>query len=183
MSRPFLTFYTPTFRRPLALRACMASVHAQTAAHDIEHLIVPDLVGRGVGGMFTQIPQYADAVHGEYVHILADDDTLAAPDVVAAVREFAIRHRYPPVIVAKADKGGSVWPSGQPWPPICGAFDLGCTITRADVWRAHVTAYGDTYEGDYHFAASVAAAGHQAEYLPMLFLRGGVMRGAPELVA
>lgn len=183
MTRPFLTFYTPTFRRPRALARCLASVQAQTAADAIEHLVVPDYVGRGVGGMFTQIPRYAEAVHGDYVHILADDDELAGPDVVATVREFAERMGMPPVIIVKAEKGGATWPAGPPWPPRCGAIDLGCCIARRDVWQTHVEAYGDTYEGDYHFMAAVAQSGFEAEVLDLLFLRGAVMRGAPESAA
>jgi len=177
--RPFLTFYTPTFRRPQALLRCLASVQAQTAVAAIEHLVVPDYVG----GMFTQIPHYVDAVHGDYVHILADDDELAGPDVVALVQDFAWRSGLPPIIVVKAQKGGATWPAGAPWPPRCGAIDLGCCIARRDVWERHVEAYGDSYEGDFHFMAAVAQAGYDAEVLDLLFLRGAVMRGAPEAVA
>ena len=133
--------------------------------------------------MFTQIPQYAEVVHGDYVHVLADDDALAAPDVVAQVRDFAEAQGYPPIVLVKANKGGVVWPAGPPWPPVCGCIDLGCCLARRDVWQRFVEAYGDTYEGDFWFMHAVAGAGFEAAFLDLLFLRGAVMRGAPEAAA
>jgi hypothetical protein len=180
VSRPFLTFLTPTYKRPNLLQACMASVQAQTAVEHIEHIVLPDYVGRGVGGMFTQLPLYAESVHGDYVHILCDDDVLANTHVVAQVRKFAEREGMPPVLLVKAQKGDATWPAGKPWPPRCGAIDLGCCITRRDVWQRYVEDYGSTYEGDFAFADAVHRAGYEAESLDLLFLRGKVMRGAAE---
>lgn len=178
---PFISFYTPTFKRPQKLAACLQSVAAQTAVADIEQIVIPDHVGLGVGGMFAQVPRYRDAVHGRYVHMLCDDDVLASPTVVAEVKAFAEAHGDPPVILVKAVKAGMWWPAGDPWPPRCGAIDLGCIITRADVWKQHD--YGHRYEGDYDLMQSIADAGHQAAWCGVLFSIGGVNRGAPEVAA
>lgn len=180
---PFITFYTPTFRRPRQLAACLASVAAQTAVAAIEQLVIPDHVGLGVGGMFTRVPSYVDAVHGRYVHILADDDILADPTVVEAVRTFADSLGDPPLILVSAVKGGAEWPTDPPWPPREGAIDLGCTITRADVWKAHVQAYGTRYEGDFDFLNALYQSGIEARYCPVLFMVGAVSRGAAEVAA
>lgn len=182
MSGPFITFYTPTFRRPQALAACMASVAAQTAIADIEQLVIPDHVGLGIGGMYRQVQQYAGAVHGRYVHILADDDVLPLPTAVEQVIQFALEHNNPEVIIVQSRKGSSTYPTCAPWPPVMGYIDLGCCITRSDVWRRHVQAYGHPgrYEGDFDFIDAVWAAGHKAVYLPLLFVDGGVSRGAVE---
>lgn len=176
----FLSFYTPTYRRPQSLARCLASVAAQTIVADIEHLVIPDHIGRGIGGMYAQIPQYAEAVHGDYVHVLADDDVLAAPDVCARVRVFAEAHQYPPVLLVSVTKAGAQWPQGEPWPPVCGQIDLGCLITRADVWKRHVTDYGQRYEGDWDFADALYRAGHRALCCDVMFLHGAVSRGAAE---
>jgi GT2 family glycosyltransferase len=179
---PFMTFYTPTYRRPQALAACLASVQAQTAVASIEHIVIPDHVGLGVGGMYQRVPFYANAVHGKYVHVLADDDILVSPTVVEEVLACAVRNEDPEVIIVKSKKGNSVYPTKAHWPPAMGYIDLGCIITRRDVWRRHVQAYGHPgrYEGDFDFADAVWQAGHKAVFCDLLFVEGGIMRGAAE---
>lgn len=178
MKTPFMTFYTPTYRRPKGLAACLDSVQRQTAVDAIEQIVIPDHVGLGIGGMYQRIPDYADAVHGDYVHVLADDDVLASPTVVERVRDFARTHDQPALILVAVNKAGNwILPS---WPPVCGAIDLGCLIVRGDVWQAHAAAYGACYEGDYTFAAALHANHVQAVRMDLHFLSGGVMHGAAE---
>jgi hypothetical protein len=179
--KPFLTIYTPSYKRPQALAQCMASVGAQTMASEIEHLIVPDYVGLGIGGMYQRVPQIVHAVHGEYVHFLADDDVLASPTVVEAVKQAAQANDYPAMLLVRVIKGGMHLPFGQVWPPVCGQIDLGCFITRADVWKAHAGRYGNRYEGDFDFAQAVADSGHRAVFVDLLFMVGGVNHGRPEM--
>jgi hypothetical protein len=177
---PFLSFYTPTFRRPQALARCLASVAAQTAVDDVEQVVVVDHMGVGIAGMYQAIPRYASAIHGRYVHLLADDDVLASPTVVEQLRGFARAHGEPPVIVVRVQKNGLDLPMGGPWPPVCGRIDLGCLVTRGDVWHRHVANYGHRYEGDFDFADALWAAGNRAVSCDVLFLRGDVRRGQPE---
>lgn len=178
---PFISFYTPTFRRPQHLAACLASVGAQTVANDIEQIVIPDHVGLGIGGMFQRVQEYASAVHGRYVHILADDDLLASPSVVEKVRAFAESRNFPPVILVKVEKAGAQLPYGEPWPPRLTAIDLGCVITRSDIWRKHAKFYEPIYEGDFTFMKAVHESGHQAAFLDLLFLRGAVSNGRAEV--
>lgn len=181
MSTPFLSFYTPTYKRPQALARCLASVAAQTDVALIEQIVIPDHVGIGVDGMFAAVPRYGAILSGRYVHLLADDDALASPHVVEIVRHFAEAHDNPPVILVRVVKGGVLLPSsGEPWPPVCGQIDLGCLIVRSDIWKAHAADYGQRYEGDYDFAHALFEAGLPALMCDMLFLCGDVMRGAPE---
>lgn len=177
---PFLSFYTPTYRRPKALAACLASVQAQTIVDRLEQIVVVDHVGIGVGGMFQRVPNHAGALTGRYVHLLADDDVLAGPDVCAAVEAAAVND--PPLILVRAKKGDLELPIGAAWPPVCGRIDLGCLITRRDIWLQHLLAYGSRYEGDFDFASALFYAGHQPLVLDLRFLTGGVMRGQPEAV-
>lgn len=178
----FITFLTPTFRRPKALAQCLASVQKQTAVDRIQQIVIVDHVGVGVGGMFTMLPHYAPIVQGQYVHILCDDDVLTDSDVVAEVERAARGCDCPPFIIVEAEKGGIVYPVGPAWPPQLGRIDLGCLIVRADVWSDHAHHYGNAYEGDYHFAAALkqSAVAPYLELSPLLFSRGAVSRGAPE---
>jgi hypothetical protein len=183
VTQPFLTFYTPTYRRPQGLARCLASVQEQTIVDAIEQIVIPDHIGLGVGGMYRQVSRYAKAVHGRYVHLLADDDVLASPTVVEEVREFVRAHGEPEMVIVKSKKG-QTYPLGAPWPPVCGRIGLGCFIAREDVWRRHVQAYGHPgrYEGDFDFATAVWSAGHKAEFCDVLFVVGAVSRGAEEAV-
>lgn len=183
---PFLSFYTPTFRRPTLLANCLASVGAQSIVADIEHFVIPDHVGRGIHGMYAAIPQYAAVVRGEYVHVLADDDTLAGPRVVEDVRTLAVAHAQPEVIVVGVMKrhlqGWLRLPLDVQGPPVEGRIDLGCLIVRRDVWQAHAHDWGKRYQGDFDFAAALWQAGHRFVYAPdLLFLQGAVMHGQPEV--
>lgn len=180
MPEPFLSFYTPTFARPKGLARCLSSVSGQTAVAEIEQIVVVDHVGVGIDGMYAKVPDYADAVHGQYVHMLCDDDVLVSPTVVAQLQSFAAAHGHPPVILVKSCKGGMTWPQGHPWPPQIGAIDLGCVVTRRDVWQAHAHRYGLRYEGDFDFMQALHESGHDAVFCDLLFSSGGVSRGAAE---
>jgi hypothetical protein len=182
--QPFLSFYTPTFRRPMALAKCMQSVQAQTLVEEIEQVVIVDHVGLGVAGMYERVPSYASSMHGRYVHMLADDDVLAGPHVVAQVRERAEREGFPPVLIVSAIKGHLTLPLDNAGPPICGRIDLGCLIVRNDVWQQHVKDYGSRYEGDFDIADALWKAGHQFVYArDIMFLIGAVSRGAAEVAA
>jgi hypothetical protein len=184
MSPTFITFVTPSYKRPKMLAACMASVGAQTLIHEIEHLVLPDHIGIGIEGMYAKLPQYASAVHGEYVHLLADDDVLADEHVVGEVKAFAELHGYPPVIIVEVvkhmEQGALCLPLNKFGPPVEGAIDLGCVITRNDVWKQHVGDYGKRYEGDADHLLAMWNAGHKFAYSDVYFLEGAVMRGRPE---
>ena len=132
---PFLSLYTPTYKRPTGLARCLASVAQQTAVADIEQIVIVDHLGIGIDGMYARIPDYAGAVHGDYVHVLADDDELAGPDVVQTVRDCAEANGHPAVILVAVQKGGLVLTSPA-WPPVLGGIDLGSMIVRRDVWTA-----------------------------------------------
>lgn len=179
---PFLSLYTTTYRRPEALRACLLSVTAQTAADDLEQLVVPDHVGYGVAAsLYGRLPWYAPVLRGRYVALLCDDDVLAAPDVVARVRGFATFHGEPDVIVTRVCKGGLFLPLCDPvGPPICGQVDLCSYIVRGDVWHRHVRDYGLRYEGDYDHVAALYAAGAHFAFCDVLWAIGGASNGRPE---
>lgn len=179
----FITFYTPTYKRPQRLARCLESVSAQTAVEDIEHIIIADHVGVGVHGMYERLPQYVSAVHGDYVHLLADDDVLAEYDVVEQVRDFAREKNYPEMIQVRVVKGFVEFPL-EPWgPPVLQRIDLGCIITRGDIWRKFAAegAYPPKYDADFYFMKALWDAGHRWQFCDVRFLWGDVLRGVPEV--
>lgn len=181
---PFLSFYTPYFRRPRQLLACIESVQTQTIADAIEHRVFPDTTARGLGidGMYARIPKHARALTGRYVHVLCDDDVLAAPDVVERVKAFAETEGEPPVIIVRSRKLHD-YPFERGGPPVCGHIDLGCVITRRDLWLETVHAYGGRYEGDFDHVSALYRKVGDAGFrycCDFLFMRGAVSRGRPE---
>lgn len=185
---PFLSFYTPTYRRPEQLRACMKSVETQTRAAQVEQVIIPDFVGVGVGGTFERVPLYAPALHGHYVHFLCDDDVLASPTVVAQVERVAQTEGYPDVIIVGSMKPGGLFPSRNAGPPEEGSIDLGCFVVERTFWTDHCHRYGRRYEGDYDFIRhlwDVSESGEEAGkrwswHREIHFLTGAASRGRYE---
>lgn len=182
---PFLSLYTPTFRRPTQLRACLESVGRQTAVEDLEQIVVPDHVGYGVAGsLFGRLPWYASALRGRYVNLLCDDDVLASETVVETVRAFAAREHEPEVIVAKVIKNGLTLPACNPEAePICGQVDLTSYIVRGDVWQRHYADYGSRYEGDYDHALKLFQVGYRFAFCDVLWAVGAASNGRPEVAA
>jgi hypothetical protein len=178
--QPFITFYTPTYKRPQALARCLASVASQTVVGEIEQIVIPDHVGVGIHGMYARVPQYASAVHGEYVMFLCDDDVLADATVVETVKTFARSHDNPPLILVATKKGPNIFPAGNPWPPQCGSIDLNCAIVRWDVWTRHAGSYGARYEGDWDFMQALHLDGVAPLWCDVILSHGAVSRGRAE---
>lgn len=191
--RPFLTIYVPYFRkvdgelaRPVAFARCRDSIDAQWVPREdfIQPLFVEDAIpgGSGVGGMFAQIPNAAPVVDGDYVTLLGDDDVLADEAVVGRLYSIAESASFPDVIIVSTEKAehGRL-PYDHQGPPICGRIDLGCVVTRRDVWMQHVHDYGDIYEGDFRHLDAMWKAGRHFHYATgLLFSRGAVSRGGVE---
>jgi len=159
MADPFLSFYTPTYRRPDQLAHCLASVQQQTFAKLVEQVVIVDHIGVGVGGAFAAVPRYAAALHGEYVHFLCDDDVLAGVTVVGQLKRIIDSERDPygkgpEVVIVGSRKPGGYYPAENHGPPVEGSIDLGCGIIRRDFWTLTCDQYGRRYEGDYdHLSA------------------------------
>jgi len=126
----------------------MASVDAQSVP--VQHVIVEDLEGIGIDGMYAAIPEHVDELAGEYVMILGDDDLLA-DRWVAEELEAQVFARRPPVVMVKADHMGRLLP--DPWrgEPVCGSVGASCFVVRRDLWASHANDWGKRYEGDFDF--------------------------------
>lgn len=180
---PFVSFYTPTFRRPTSMEKQRQSIARQTAVEDIDQIVYPDHVGHGVAaGLYGRLPRVVSALVGQYVNFLCDDDILAADDVVARVRDFAVTHHRPEVIVTRVIKGPHTFPLCDPeGEPVCGSVDLTSYLVRQDIWQRHVGDYGLRYEGDYDHATALYKAGYRFAFCPVLWAIGGQSNGRPEV--
>jgi hypothetical protein len=153
-----LTVLTPTFRRPIGLKMCRASVAGQHRAEDIQHLIVVDEVDRGVDGMYRDLPQVNDDIAGRWVYVLSDDDVLIYPRVVELIEQIEREAPDTQCIMVKMFCNGRILPWDACWhgAPQCGGVTLSNWIVRKETHIAHP--FGHRYEGDYDAAASMWAA-------------------------
>lgn len=179
---PFLSLFTPTFRRPMQLNACLASVGRQTLRDEIEQIVYPDHTGYGVAGsLYGRLAVIAPTMRGRYINFLCDDDTLADERVVERLKKFAEANDWPEVIVVRVVKGGLNLPLCDPTgEPQVGKVDLTSYIVRNDVWHAHVGDYGLRYEGDYDHALAMWNAGRRVVFCDLLFAIGKASNGRPE---
>lgn len=178
--QPLITFYTPTYRRPGFLAQNIASVRSQSMAC-WEHVIIPDLIGRGIGAMFHAITEHLDKIHGRYVYILQDDDRLMSDQAVAAFCSFARQNGYPPVVICKNTKCGRILPDRWGQEPELGHIDLGSYIVRDDVFKANAHRFGNRYEGDFDFISALWCQGLPFAWWDFLFAEAlQVGKGKPE---
>ena len=179
--RPFLTIFTCTYQRPKGLEACLRSVARQTLAHEIEHIVLPDHVGVAPNdAVYGRLPKYVDAVHGEYVHVLGDDDVLADDRVVERLKQFAERNGNPDVIVLKCKKGDQVYPKSDLFRE--GDIDLCNFVVDADMWKACMERYGEHYKCDFGFYSELCDYVEGFDRFDCLFAQGAVGGGRPEAV-
>lgn len=147
---PFITFYTPTYKRPTYLTICRMSVQMQTC-RSFQHMVIVDDTGIGVDGMFRDIRRHAKNIRGRYVYILSDDDKLLLPEGLEKVRAFAQANDNPPVIIVRNHKWGKTFPLLWKHEPVHTKIDTGNFIIRADVFKENADRFGECYEGDYVF--------------------------------
>ncbi len=154
-----LTVITPTYKRPVGLKMCKASVAGQKDSDQIQHLIVEDHEGKGVGGMYAALPEQNAVIQGEWVYVLSDDDVLVYPRVVDLIEHVKKEQPATGCIMVKMFCNGRVLPWSQCWeaPPQMGGVTLSNWIVRKEVHIAHP--FGHRYEGDLDQIASIHAAG------------------------
>lgn len=175
----FLTVYTPTYRRPNLLAMCRASVLAQTSP--VEHVIIHDRQGLGVDGMFADIPNHTDKVHGAYVMVLSDDNVLTDPDFAADLERVTCANGKPDVVMFKGEIQGTVQPAAWGGEPIETMVDLSCYAVKTEVWKQHSRDWGHRYEGDFDFIHRLWERGYRFLWWDkMVFRAQQISRGLPE---
>ena len=179
MGQPFLSVYTPTFRRPAALANCEVSVKAQTIP--CEHVIIPDDVGIGIAGVYADVPRHADKVHGKYVLFLSDDNYIIHADFAERLRDLIKREKNPDVVVFKNDIVGCIQP--VVWGDVqYGNIDLSCFVVERKIWTAHAECWGHHYAGDFDFISKLWISGYRFYWWDSLEIRAlRISNGVPEL--
>lgn len=178
---PFLTIYTPTYKRPKHLARNKATVAAQTCT-DFEHYIRVDDVGVGIDGMYQQLNEDVREFTGEYVCVLPDDDRLADEDAVADVKAFIeSQPKPPPVVITRSFKAGLHLPKWGTKPEE-GRIDLANPIVRRDIFIAYCPAYmSGRYQADFDFIRAVWDGGIPFTWCDRRFTESDIfMKGQPE---
>lgn len=176
---PFLSIVTRhlTTRTEL-LERLVSSIKSQTDA-DLEHIILTDDEGRGLGWANQQFARHKDLPEGRYVMMLDDDDWLADEHAVEDLKDYATileatTLEYPVAIVYFDYRGPAVGylPSEEMtkiWQPVPGHISGQGLIVRTDVWKELIHHFDDSYEGDFHFIKAVwERASNRPEFLPYL---------------
>lgn len=148
---PFLTVYTPAYKRPAALKVCRHSVWRQTAP--CQHVVVEDEVGLGVGGMYADVPNHHGKIAGDYVYFLSDDDMVTHADVAEGLERLVEQHSRPEVVVARFLIRQTIYPIPACWvaAPQLAGVTLGNWFVRRDVHGS--VPYGHRHAGDFDFLA------------------------------
>ena len=180
MTPPMLSVYTPTYRRPFLLELCKASVANQSVR--VEHVIIEDTVGLGIGGMYGAIREHVGEVHGEYVRVLSDDNILVdayfAAELGALVWTFEV---HPDVVVWFGQIGQTLQPAVWGHEPEKTKIDLSCFAVRRDVWVENADKWGQNYCGDFDFIRHLWDEGCSFAWWPRLVFQAvKISQGAPE---
>src|SRR4030067_728827 len=126
----FLSIVTRTFRRPVGLARCVDSVARQTDP-DVEHIILHDSIGRGVGWAYENLKTVQPG--GEYVFILDDDDYLIDEGFVAELKQFVVEHVCPDLVFVLMRVRGRILPEWTEGLRL-GDIAVSCLVLRRDVW-------------------------------------------------
>lgn len=175
----FLSVYTPTYKRPEALKRCKASVQAQTIP--TEHVIIVDEIGIGIAGMYGAIQEHAGKVTGEYVLVLSDDNYIIHPDFAERLQTVATTNMRPDVIVFKNDIAGLCIQPVSWGDVVYGNIDLSCFAVKRRIWQRHSGDWGHNYAGDFYFAHALEKAGYTFHWWDSLEIRASkISNGAAE---
>ncbi len=176
----FLSIITRTYKRPVALAACLASLAEQTCQDWESHLIV-DEVGVGIEETYRLMSlRDWQEITGEYVYFLDDDNVLTGSDVLQSIRDAA--HTQPDIIIARAILGDlGLLPPRLGIPLTRGRVDLGCVVLRREIFLQAARAFAPRYDGDYDYIAAGVEAANSLVWLNKIIMRAQRRSfGAPE---
>lgn len=136
------------------LKRCEDTVRAQTF-RDVEHLILYDLKGVGVGQ--AQKMLHTASPRGEYVLVLDDDDFLS-DDTALECLHRQLSETLPDAAVVRVQHGQlgiMPWRWGEM--PECGQITVSNLVVSNGAWYLTRGNFGTHYAGDFDWIASVFA--------------------------
>lgn len=158
IKRPFLSIVTRCYKRPQGLLRCLESI-AQQDDKDYENVLIIDTEGIGVAAANALFYEHKDRVHGEYVHLLDDDDILVDNGLVSRLKCIAHNHNWPDVIIFRSlHGGGKMLPPDKLWGerPKGGQIGGESYVIRRDIWKRHIKVFGEHgYPGDFFFISEL----------------------------
>jgi hypothetical protein len=155
------------------------SLKAQTD-QDYEQLMLEDPVGQGIGyanrALATVHPE------GKYVLVLDDDDLMLDPQAIAILKVATTSS--PELVIFRANhKELGILPSPVVWNnrPLKGHIGSISFVSRQDLWKRHIKAFGVDEGGDYAYLKNIWSNGLNVMWLDEL-LTGvqRISRGRPE---
>lgn len=169
--RPLITFVTRACRRPEKLARNIESIKAQTS-QNWEQLLLVDRLGRHnidpILWANTQFQRYANRIRGDYIYTLDDDGYLLDSHLVDRLGKHVHAKNHPTAVLVRMrmfnlDNTWRTWPDDKTWAldwergrrPEKWVGTGTSIITRADVWREHISNYQHSPGGDWHFITSI----------------------------
>lgn len=157
---PFLSIVTRTYKRPMFLAQCTASVDAQSSS-DVQHVILQDREGLGIYGSYRWMIEMADRYTGDYIYCLDDDNVLIDPGFVEALKQIAEQHDPEIVMVRAQHPTRGILPHVWNHRPVRNNVDLCNFVVRADVWKANAERFLDIEQAeDFAFIDALFRARH-----------------------
>ena len=164
--------------RPALYERHLQSLLAQTD-RNFEQVLIVDETGNGLRWANEQFAVHAGRVTGDYVLLLDDDDVLAEPDAVAAlraaVRVTTLQETAPDIVMFRCDCGPGVGilPDGVAWQkrPVLGHVGGSCFIVRNEVWQRHIGMFAQPSGGDYHFLEALWRDEYAKTWLDRVLVR------------
>jgi predicted O-methyltransferase YrrM len=150
-ARPFLSIITRCYKRPKLLEINVKSVDAQSD-QDIEHLLIQDNRGVGIGGANQSFFRLRDLVEGQWVYILDDDDRLVYPDFVKELKKI-VRQHDPQVVMVKVEveRPGYILPDTWENRPILNRIRSLNYIVKSALWKRYISHFAKPAAGDFAF--------------------------------
>lgn len=150
------------------LAACIESVRAQTDP-DWEIVFVVDKEKQGIAWANRAMVQNAHRARGQWVYHLDDDTRLLDRRFVARVKAFVARNSRAEVVMVRSrreqmkEKEMPVkhW-GGTPIPMRCNSL---CHVTRADVWKRCIFAFGGGGGGSGRLVAQFLNVGAEIAWM------------------
>ena len=158
---PFLSIVTRCHgaRRPEGFRRNEQSVDS-LKNKSWEHILIIDQKGAGVYYANMSFVLAIQAVKGEYVFMLDDDDFINNPDMIDELMKDT--ESKPDIVLFKMEiKNGNfnnIYPSPECWQsrkPKIAHIGTSCFAVRRDIWAKYIHHFGHPRCGDYRFLEAI----------------------------
>lgn len=181
---PFLSIVTRCYLRPKGFERNQQSI-AELNDKDIEQVFITDLTGQGMLAANKSFELVKDAIIGDYVFLLDDDDFIIDPDMVSDLKEVFEKFS-PGIIFFKMHINNTqncLYPTPNCWgnKPIRGSIGGSCFVVKKEIYQKFIHNFGTYPMGDFAFINAVWESNPSFYWLDKhICSTGKVSRGAKE---